>query len=154
VVGEEVGFVGGVLVVLFFLIVFARGIRIARHSQDQTGRLLAAGLTAVLATQTFLNVGGVTKFVPLTGITLPFISHGGASLLTAFAALGLLLAISDTGTGPPRKASRPASSVRAGTRGQAKAPTKTPTETQTKPAPRRKHAPKRTPGNGDEGAAD
>ena len=153
VVGEEVGFVGGVLVVLFFLIVFSRGMRIARHSHDQIGMLLATGLTAVLATQTFLNVGGVTKFVPLTGITLPFISHGGASLLTAFATLGLLLAISDTGTGSPRKASRPASSPRAGVRGQAKAPNKTPAETQTKPTPRRKRASKRAPGSGDDGAA-
>jgi len=116
VVGEEVGFVGCVLVVLFFLILFARGMRIARHGHDQTGALLAAGLTALLATQTFLNIGGVTKLVPLTGITLPFISHGGTSLLTAFAALGILLAVSDTATAAPRKASRPARSQSARTR--------------------------------------
>ncbi len=155
VVGEEIGFVGSVLVVLFFLIVFARGVRIARHSPNQIGTLLAAGLTAVLATQTFLNVGGVTKFVPLTGITLPFISHGGASLLTAFAGLGLLLAISDTGTTVPRKASRPANAARPRTRSTkpAKAPNKALVEPQAKPAPRRKRTPKRVTNSGGDGAS-
>jgi len=123
VVGEETGFVGGVLVVLFFLVLFARGLRIARHAQDQTGMLLGVGLTTVIAAQTFLNLGGVTKLVPLTGITLPFISHGGTSLLTAFAALGLLLAISDTASSNPRKPSRAAGATTGGgrTRGTAKA---------------------------------
>jgi cell division protein FtsW (lipid II flippase) len=144
VVGEELGFVGCVVVVLFFLIVFARGLRIAEHAQNQTGLLLAAGITAVIAAQTFLNIGGVTKFVPLTGITLPFISQGGASLLTAFAALGLLLAVSDTVPSAPRGGSRPP----ARPRGQAS----TAVRPQPKPAPRRKRAPASTAGNGDDAA--
>jgi hypothetical protein len=60
-----------------------------------------------MATQTFLNIGGVTKFIPLTGITLPFISHGGSSLLTGFAALGLILAVSDGGTTPSKRKKAP-----------------------------------------------
>jgi hypothetical protein len=63
--------------------------------------LLATGIATVFATQTLLNVGGVTKAIPLTGLTLPFISHGGSSLLTAFVSLGLVLAVSD---GEPPKA--------------------------------------------------
>jgi len=59
------------------------------------GMLLCTGLTTLIATQTFLNIGGVTKLIPLTGITLPFISQGGSSLLAAFVGLGFILAISD-----------------------------------------------------------
>jgi cell division protein FtsW (lipid II flippase) len=103
VIGEELGFLGCTVVVLFFLILFQRGLSIAGRSRTPFGRLLALGIAAVLATQTFLNIGGVTKLVPLTGLTLPFISHGGASLLTAFAAIGLLLAVSDgEPPAPPR----------------------------------------------------
>ena len=134
VVGEELGFVGCVVLILFFLIVFARGIRIAEHAHNQVGMLLASGLTAVMATQTFLNIGGVTKFVPLTGITLPFISHGGTSLVTAFAALGLLLAISDTAAANPRQAARPTPSARA--KGTPKPKTQTGSRRKRTPRPR------------------
>lgn len=95
VIGEELGFVGCVAVVLFFLIFFERGLRIADRARSIFGMLLCTGLTTVIATQTFLNIGGVTKLIPLTGITLPFISQGGSSLLAAFVALGLILAVSD-----------------------------------------------------------
>ncbi len=111
VIGEELGFVGTALVMAFFLLMFLRGLQIAYRSRSTFGLLLASGLTTVLATQTFLNIGGVTKFIPLTGITLPFISQGGSSLLTAFAILGLLLAISDgepSGTRARTRAARPA----------------------------------------------
>jgi cell division protein FtsW (lipid II flippase) len=123
VIGEELGFVGGALVMAFFLLIFLRGLQIAYRSRSSFGLLLAGGLTTVLATQTFLNIGGVTKFIPLTGITLPFISQGGSSLLTAFAILGLLLAISDgeppgtraraRSSGPSPARSRAAKSPRA-----------------------------------------
>ncbi|NEX22701.1 FtsW/RodA/SpoVE family cell cycle protein [Thiorhodococcus mannitoliphagus] len=95
VIGEELGFVGCTLIVIFFLIFFSRGLGIADQTRSNFGRLVCIGLTTVLATQTFLNLGGVTKFIPLTGITLPFISHGGSSLVTSFISLGLLLAISE-----------------------------------------------------------
>jgi cell division protein FtsW (lipid II flippase) len=104
VIGEELGFVGCTMVVAFFLLFFYRGLQIAYRSRCAFGMLLCGGLTTVLAVQTFLNIGGVTKLIPLTGITLPFISHGGSSLLTGFAALGLMLAVSDGTAGPRRKA--------------------------------------------------
>ncbi len=94
---------GCLVVLLFYLILFQRGLQVAEHSRCAFGRLLAAGLTAVLATQTFLNVAGVTKLIPLTGVTLPLISQGGASLLATFAGLGLLLAISDGAPASPAR---------------------------------------------------
>lgn len=95
VIGEELGFIGCAVVVVFFLLFFERALRIAQRTPTSFGTLLTLGLTTVMVTQTFLNIGGVTKLIPLTGITLPFISQGGSSLLTAFAALGLILAVSD-----------------------------------------------------------
>jgi len=109
------------VVILFYLILFQRGLQITEQSRCGFGRLLAAGLTAVLATQTFLNVAGVTKLIPLTGVTLPLISQGGASLIVTSASLGLLLAVSDTaqakasrkhkGGGGGKAAAHPASRV-------------------------------------------
>lgn len=95
VIGEELGFVGAVLLVLVFLVLFGRGLTIADQTRQGFGRLLCLGLTTELATQTLLNLGGVTKSIPLTGVTLPFISHGGSSLMTSFVMLGLILAVSD-----------------------------------------------------------
>jgi cell division protein FtsW (lipid II flippase) len=116
VIGEELGFVGCVVVVLFFLVLFQRGIAIAGTTRCGLGRLLAIGVTTVLATQTFLNLAGVTKLLPLTGITLPLISRGGASLLTTCILIGLLLAISDR----PAAAGRRAGAKAGRTAGRAK----------------------------------
>lgn len=108
VIGEELGLIGSTLVLIFYLALLQRGLAIAESTRDGFGRLVATGLTTVLAVQTLLNIGGVTKLIPLTGVTLPLVSHGGASLVTTFAALGLLLAISDgpTGTTPKRGPAR------------------------------------------------
>jgi len=95
VIGEELGFIGCTLLVVFFLIFFSRTLGVADQTRSGFGRLICVGLTSVLAIQSFLNLGGVTKFIPLTGITLPFISHGGSSLITGFISLGLILAISE-----------------------------------------------------------
>ena len=108
VIGEELGFLGTAIVVVFFLVLFNRGLRIAYQARSSYGMLVGAGLTTILATQTFLNIGGVTKFVPLTGITLPFISHGGSSLLTGFLSVGLMLAISDGEASRGRRKRTPA----------------------------------------------
>jgi cell division protein FtsW (lipid II flippase) len=89
------------VVVILFLLLILRGLEIAYRTRSRFGALIAAGLTTVIALQTFLNIGGVTKSIPLTGVTLPFVSHGGSSLLTAFLSVGLLLAIS---AGEPAKA--------------------------------------------------
>ena len=103
VIGEELGFVGCALLILFYLILFQRGLEITERSRCAFGKLIAAGLTATLATQTFLNVAGVTKLIPLTGVTLPLISQGNASLLVTAASVGLLLAVSDTAQGAPTR---------------------------------------------------
>jgi len=103
VIAEELGFAGSVLLLGFFLLLIARLLNIAARARSPFGLLTATGITTVFAAQTFLNVGGVTKFIPLTGITLPYISHGGSSLLTAFVSLGLVLAISDGEPKPARK---------------------------------------------------
>ena len=93
--GEELGFVGCLLIVALYAVLFARGWRIAEGaSGGPFGQLLGVGLTAMLAVQALLNIGGVTKAVPLTGITLPFLSQGGSSLAVSLASIGLLVALS------------------------------------------------------------
>ncbi len=94
-VAEELGIIVCALVLLAYGSLFARGWRIASRAKSPFGSLLAAGLTAALCFQTLLNLGGVTKALPLTGIALPFLSQGGSSLATVLAMVGLLGAISD-----------------------------------------------------------
>ena len=94
VIGEEFGLVGGVLVVGLFLIVGYQGLRIALNAPDTFGGLLATGVTGWLLVQAFINIGVVVNLLPVTGITLPFVSAGGSSLVVSFAAVGILLSIS------------------------------------------------------------
>jgi len=98
VIGEELGYAGCGIVLVFYLVLFFRGYQIAGRLTALFGRLLATGIVTTLAFQVLLNIGGVIKALPLTGITLPFISHGGSSLLTTFLGVGLLLAISERET--------------------------------------------------------
>jgi cell division protein FtsW len=94
IIGEEFGLLGaGVVIALFVLLAYA-GIRVALGAPDTFGALLAAGITAWLCIQAFINIGVVVTLVPITGITLPFISAGGSSLIISFAAVGILLSIS------------------------------------------------------------
>jgi len=92
---EELGFVGCILLVMIYLLLFYRGYRVADQLRQPFAQTLAAGLTTLLALQTLMNIGGVTKAIPLTGITLPLISHGGSSLVTSLVMLGLLTAMSE-----------------------------------------------------------
>ncbi len=92
---NEVGLFGAAGVVLIALLFVARGFKTAMIAQDDFSKLLAAGLTAVFALQVFVIVGGVTKVIPLTGVTLPFVSYGGSSIMANFILLALLLIISD-----------------------------------------------------------
>ncbi len=94
VIGEEFGFVGGLVVIGLFLLIAYQGVRIALSAPDTFGALLAAGITAWLTIQAFINIGVVVALLPITGITLPFISAGGSSLIISFAAVGILLSIS------------------------------------------------------------
>lgn len=94
VIGEELGFVGAVTVLLLFFILIWRGIRIALAAPDSFGSLLAAGITASLAIQVLVNIAVVTGSVPVTGLNLPLISAGGSSAFFALSGIGILLNIS------------------------------------------------------------
>lgn len=94
VIAEEIGFIGGSLVILIFLILIWRGIKIARSAGDEFGQLLATGITAWIGLQALVNFAAMVALVPLTGVPLPFISYGGSSLVLALTGMGILLNIS------------------------------------------------------------
>ncbi len=94
-IAQELGLIGAAGVLLVVMVIVARGMRISLLAQDGFSKLLAAGLTFGLALQTFIIVGGVLRVVPLTGITLPFVSYGGSSIVSNFVMLGLLLLVSN-----------------------------------------------------------
>jgi len=98
-IGEELGLLGATAVLVAYLLMIGVGFRIALRAEHPFEKLLAAGLTTILGVQTFIILGGVTRLVPLTGVTLPFVSYGGSSLLANYVLLALLLRIShDTAT--------------------------------------------------------
>jgi cell division protein FtsW (lipid II flippase) len=94
-IGEELGLLGTAAVVVGFLLFVGAGYRIAVQADRPFPKLFAAGLTSIIGIQTFIIIGGVTRLIPLTGITLPFVSYGGSSLIANFVVLALLLRISD-----------------------------------------------------------
>ncbi|MDO8674052.1 MAG: putative lipid II flippase FtsW [Dehalococcoidia bacterium] len=94
IIGEELGFVGCVIVIGLFATIAYRGFKIVFNAPDEFGALMAAGITSWLAFQAMINIGGITRSIPFTGITLPFISYGGSSLAVSMAAVGILLNIS------------------------------------------------------------
>jgi peptidoglycan glycosyltransferase len=97
-IGEELGLLGAVAILAAFLLMVGAGLRIAIRADNPFEKLLAAGLTTILGVQSFVILAGVTRLVPLTGITLPFVSYGGSSLLANYVLLALLLRISDDQT--------------------------------------------------------
>jgi len=100
VIVNEVGLVGACGLLLVYLLLIERGFKIAMVAGDSFSKLLAAGLTAVFALQVFVIVGGVTRVIPLTGVTLPFVSYGGSSILANFVLVALLLLVSDRARRP------------------------------------------------------
>jgi len=94
-IGEELGLLGTVAVIMLFLLFIGSGFRIAVQSERPFSKLFAAGLTVIIGLQTFVIVGGVIRAIPLTGVTLPFISYGGSSLVANFVIVALLLRIDD-----------------------------------------------------------
>lgn len=107
IVGEEMGLIGTAGVILLFAIFAWRGFRVAFRAPDAFGRLLATGVTSLITVQAITNIAVVTNTVPYTGITLPFISFGGSSLLVSMVGVGLVLAVSrHEGVAPPQRGSR------------------------------------------------
>jgi cell division protein FtsW len=98
VIGEELGLLGGLAVIALFLFVAYRGVVIAFRAPDTFGTLLAFGVTAWIVYQAMIHIGGNTATLPFTGITLPFVSYGGSSLIMCLAGAGVLLSISRVGT--------------------------------------------------------
>lgn len=109
---NEVGLFGACGLILVYLLITARGFKVALLANDGFSKLLATGLTAVFAIQAFVIVGGVTRVIPLTGVTLPFISYGGSSIVANFVLLALLLLVSDRAR---REAAEPAGCAALGT---------------------------------------
>jgi cell division protein FtsW len=98
VLGEELGFLGSVYLIMLYGIVSVRGYSIAKNVKDQFGRLLASGIVSIILIQTTLNIGSMLGILPLTGVPLPLVSHGGTALMVALFELGVLLNISKANT--------------------------------------------------------
>lgn len=93
-IAEETGLAGGAVVILAIIVFVVAGVRTSLDARDMFTKLCAAGLTAFIGFQALVNIGGILRALPMTGITLPFVSHGGFSLITSFAMLGMLMAFS------------------------------------------------------------
>lgn len=112
-IGEELGLIGGALVILALCVFVSAGVRTSIEARDMFTKLCAAGLTAFIGFQALVNIGGTTRALPMTGITLPFVSHGGFSLITSFAMLGMLLAFSQRNARDAEALPRPKTARRA-----------------------------------------
>lgn len=114
IIGEEMGFIGAVLVILLFAFLVYRGIRVMLNAPDNFGALLAIGVTSWIGYQAIINIGGITRSIPMTGVPLPFLSFGGSALAATMAGIGILLSVSRYGRGqssqkerlPRRRANR------------------------------------------------
>lgn len=92
---EEMGILTGIAVIMLYIILIYRGIKIALEQKNKFYKIIAIGITTLIGFQAFIILGGVTKMIPLTGVTLPFLSYGGSSLVASFASLGILQASSE-----------------------------------------------------------
>jgi cell division protein FtsW len=111
IIGEETGFIGASIVIFLFAVLIFRGLRASVSAPDEFGSLLAIGITSWIAYQAIINIGGITRSIPLTGIPLPLMSYGSSALMSVMAALGVLLSISryqpkDTASSLPERRGR------------------------------------------------
>lgn len=103
VIGEEFGFIGTFLFLLFYLYFIWRGLLVSLRCSSTFGTLLGVGIMGLIAIQSFINIGGVTRTIPITGVTLPFISYGGSSLVVMMVAMGIVLSISRESSLPSKE---------------------------------------------------
>ncbi len=115
-IGEELGLLGATAVLCAYILMVGAGLRIALRADSAFDTLLATGLTSLIGIQAFIIIGGVTRVLPLTGVTLPFVSYGGSSLVLNYVLLALLLRISDNSVKPPTMAAAPTGVVAGGGR--------------------------------------
>ena len=97
VIGEEMGLLGSTMVVVAFLLLVGAGLRIAQSARSEFAKLTAVGLTMIVGFQAFFIIGGIVRLLPLTGITLPFVSYGGSALIANYVLIAVLMRISDEG---------------------------------------------------------
>ena len=97
IIGEEMGLIAASAVLLLYMTLMVRGFQVARRARDDFGRLIATGITTWISVQALLNIGGITRVIPLTGVPLPFLSYGGSSLAAVMLAVGVLISISRYG---------------------------------------------------------
>lgn len=107
IIGEEMGLIGCVVVLLLFAFLMVRGFRVILRARDDFGSLLAVGVISWIGFQTLINIGGITRTLPLTGIPLPFVSYGGSALLAMLAGVGILLSVSRYGVDMKTLVKRP-----------------------------------------------
>lgn len=98
IIGEELGILATVPIIFLYLILMVRGFQVARRARDDFGRLIATGVTTWITVQAFLNIGGITRVIPLTGVPLPFLSFGSNALAAVMLAMGVLMSVSRYGT--------------------------------------------------------
>jgi cell division protein FtsW len=98
IIGEEMGFIATAAVLLLYLILMVRGFQVAQRARDDFGRLIATGITTWITVQALLNIGGIIRVIPLTGVPLPFLSFGSNALAAAMLAMGVLISISRYGS--------------------------------------------------------
>jgi peptidoglycan glycosyltransferase len=105
-IGEELGLLGTTAILIGFILMIGSGLRIALRAERTFEKLLATGLTTILGVQAFVIIGGVVRLVPLTGVTLPFVSYGGSSLVANYVLLAILLRISHDSAAAAKKSER------------------------------------------------
>ncbi len=106
IIGEEIGFAGGLVIIALFTLVAVLGLVVAFRAPDRFGRFLAVGITVWIATQAVVNIGGVVQAMPITGMPLPFISFGGTALVMAMGAAGVLISVARSGVSSSRRRRR------------------------------------------------